>query len=376
MSSVKILHCADLHIGAAESSLGASAASRQAETLITFEKIINLARESQVDIILIAGDLFNSNNVDKAFIDRVFECFTLIPNIKIVYAAGNHDPLNAESPFKKRELPDNVFVLDTKDSFVEFSALNTRVYGKSFKEVYMQGVADFSLKPNDSFINLMCIHGELRSDLGSDYNSITNNFILNSGMDYIALGHVHKRTNVEKLGNTYISYCGCAEGQGFDELGEKGVYVGEISKQQCNLEFVPTAKRMHLTEMVDVTTLTSSGEIAEHIIKLISQKYPQNFADNLYKFVLTGSVQEGVVINIPEITSRLNDTLYFAKLRDKTEIALDFEAISKENTLKGIFVKNMLSRLQNATDDQKQLLTDALNIGVKAFNGEVNYDED
>ena len=95
MKSVKVLHCADLHIGAAESSLGAKAQSRRAETLITFEKIINTAKENAVDILLIAGDLFNSNNIEKSFIDRVFECFSEIPDVKIVFSAGNHDPLNA-----------------------------------------------------------------------------------------------------------------------------------------------------------------------------------------------------------------------------------------------------------------------------------------
>ncbi len=376
MSSVKILHCADLHIGAAESSLGTLAESRRAEALITFEKIINLARDNQVNIILIAGDLLNSNNIDKSFVDRIFECFALVPDIKIVYAAGNHDPLNAESPFKKYDLPKNLFVLDTKDCFVEFADLNARVYGKSFKEVYMQGTPRFSLKPDDNHINLMCIHGELRSDLGSDYNSITNDYILNSGMDYIALGHVHKRTDVTKLGNTYVSYCGCPEGQGFDELGEKGVYIGEISKQNCNLQFVPTAKRMHLTETVDVTGLSSSNEIAEHLIKAISQKHPETFADNLYKIIIVGKLDEDVTVSVPEITARLNNTLYFAKLRNKTEIKLDFNILSQENTLKGVFVKNMLKRLENADESEKELLTAALNIGLKAFSGEVNYDED
>ena len=83
MNSVKILHCADIHIGAAESSLGTLAESRRAETLITFEKIISLAKEQNVDILLIAGDLFNSNNIEKSFVDRVFECMASIPEIKI-----------------------------------------------------------------------------------------------------------------------------------------------------------------------------------------------------------------------------------------------------------------------------------------------------
>lgn len=376
MNSVKILHCADLHIGACESSLGTLSSSRQAETLITFEKIINSAHENAVDIILIAGDLFNSNNVDKMFCDRVFDCFAKIPNIHVVYAAGNHDPLNAESPFKKYELPKNVHVLDTKDCFVEFPALNTRVYGKSFKEVYLRGVSEFSIKPDNNFINIMCIHGELRSDLGSDYNSITNGFIQNSGMDYVALGHVHKRTAVEKIGNTHLAYCGCPEGQGFDELGEKGVYIGTVSKSNAELKFVPMAKRMHLAENIDITGLSLSSEIADHVINTIKQKYPNNFADNLYKIILTGQLDDGTVISIPEITTRLNDVFYFAKVRDKSEFKLDFCALSQENTLKGVFVKNMLTKIESADETEKEMLKYALTIGIKAFSGEVTYNED
>lgn len=376
MDSVKILHCADVHIGAAESSLGTLSDSRRAETLITFEKIINLAHEQNVDVLLIAGDLFNANNIEKSFTDRVFECFASVPDVKIVYAAGNHDPLNADSPFSKYTLPQNLFVLDTKDSFVEFSDLNTRVYGKSFKEVYMQGAESFSLKPDDNFINLMCIHGELRSDLGSDYNSITSDFVKTSGMDYIALGHVHKRTDVGKIGDSFVAYCGCPEGQGFDELGEKGVYIGEVSKGNCNLQFVPTNKRMHLAESIDIGGLSSSTEVADKILASLKEKYAESFADNLYKIILTGELDEQVNLSLPEISARLNNNLYFAKLRNKTEIKIDFETLSQENTLKGIFVKDMLARIKSAEQaEEKEQLKYALNIGIKAFGGEVNYDE-
>lgn len=376
MSSVKILHCADIHIGAAESFLGAYSESRQAETLITFEKIINIAKENNVDILLIAGDLFNSNTISKAFTDRVFECFEQIPEIKIVFAAGNHDPLNFDSPFKKYNLPKNLYVLDTKDCFVEFSDLNTRVYGKSFKEVYMKGSPRFSLKPDNNFINLMCIHGELKSDLNSDYNSITSDFIENSGMDYIALGHIHKRTDISKIGGSYCAYCGCPEGQGFDELQEKGVYLGEVSKGNCNLQFVPTAKRMHLCEFIDISGASNSSEIAEIAVNYLKQKYSESYSENLYKIVLTGSIDEEAVISIPEITSRLNEVVYFAKVKNKTEIKVDFLALATEQTLKGIFVKNMLAKIETAEDFEKEKLKAALNIGLKAFLGEVSYDED
>lgn len=378
MNSVKILHCADLHIGAAESFLGARAESRRAETLITFEKIIATARDNAVSIILIAGDLFNSNNIEKSYVDRVFECFATIPNIKIVYAAGNHDPLNADSPFKKyaANLPQNLYVLDTKDDCIKFEDLNTCVYGKSFKEIYMKGEPRFSLITDPNCINLMCIHGDLRSDLGSDYNSITTEFIENSGIDYIALGHVHKRSDVVKTGNTYISYCGCPEGQGFDELGEKGIYLGEITKDDCLLQFIPTAKRMHITENIDISGLLASNEIANQIIETIKQKYGNSYAENLYKIILNGYVDESAVISVPEITSRLNGAVYFAKVKNKTEFKIDFEQLAQEQSLKGVFVKNMLAKIEAAQENEKALLKSALNLGIKAFAGEVSYDED
>ena len=101
METVKILHCADVHIGAAESFLGPLSKSRRAETLITFEKIISLARDKGVQIMLIAGDLFDSNNIEEGVILRVIDCFKSIPHIHIVYCAGNHDPMNLNSPFAR-----------------------------------------------------------------------------------------------------------------------------------------------------------------------------------------------------------------------------------------------------------------------------------
>lgn len=376
MSSVKILHCADLHIGATAAFLGARAESRRFETLITFERIINAAKENCVDILLICGDLFNSNNVDKVFFERVFECFSTIPEIKIVFAAGNHDPLNADSPFKKYTLPENLYVLDTCDDCIEFSELGVRVYGKSFKEVYMQGCERFGIKPDEEFINIMCIHGELKSDLNSNYNAITPDFIKNSGMDYIALGHVHKKTDIAKIDNTYFAYCGCGEGQGFDELLEKGIYMGTVSKNGCAMQFLPCARRMHLLENIDISGVESSAKCAEKLLTYIKEKHPDSYADNLYKIVLCGELDEGVTISLGEITSRLNEQLYFAKLRDNTTLAVDLEALSKENSLKGIFVSKMLSLIDSAADDEKVAVTNALNIGLKAFLGEVSFDED
>lgn len=377
MSDIKIIHTADLHIGATESFLGQRSAARRAETLLSFEKIIDTAKENGVKLVLIAGDLLNSNKIEHSFIESITDKIRESKDVQVVFAAGNHDPLNAESPFLKFKRPDNFHILKTHDDCVEFKDLSVRVYGRSFAETYEKGEETFSLTPpDDDFINLMCIHGDLSSNLSSDYNAITESFIKNSGMDYIALGHIHKRTDIGRLGNTYFSYCGCPEGQGFDESGEKGVYMGAISKEGVNLQFIPLCKRMHIVENVDVSSASTGAEIAEKILCDIYRKYGEKAADNLYKINLSGAVAEDCEINIPEISSRIAEKVYFAKIKDKTSPTLNLELIKSENSLRGIFVKNMLSRIDAATEEEKETLNAALSLGLKAFKTEVNYYED
>lgn len=370
MKSVKILHCADIHIGAADSFLGANADNRRFETLITFENIMDLAVSENVQLVAIAGDLFDSENIDLAFSKPVINKIRAIAPIKVVYCAGNHDPLNSNSPFMADNLPENLYVLPVNDTKITFDDINTRVYGRSFENTHLQGEEEFSITDiSQDYINIMVQHGELKSDLNSDYNAITPRFIKHSGMDYIALGHVHKCTPIGKIENTSFAYCGCPEGQGFDELDQKGVYLGEISKGKADLKFTPISKRQHIHEKIDITDIDN---ISDYILKLLGEKH-QNFADNLYKIELIGSIPENADLNLAELTARLSNKLYFVKLKDSTEYKIDYELLSKEATLKGVFVKNMLNKIKENPDNED--FKTALKLGIKAFGGEVKYNE-
>lgn len=377
MNTVKILHCADIHIGAMESFLGISADSRRFETLVTFEKIVEICQENEVKILAIAGDLFDSNDIESRFIDAVFAKIAEVPEVKVVFAAGNHDPLNSNSPFLTRDLPENLFVLGTKDECITFEDLKTRIYGRSFENNFLKGEEKFSLKvPEDDYINIMVQHGELKSDLNSEYNAITPAFVLNSGMDYIALGHVHKRSEIGKLGNVRFAYSGCPEGQGFDELDEKGVYIGEIGKGICEMEFLPVSLRRHIHIKTDISSLADSVEISNKILEILRNEYGEDFGKNLYKIELIGSISADTEISVPEIESRIKDKVYFVKLKDSTDYLLDLETLANEASLKGIFVKKMLTKINSAEESEKPLLQKALNLGLKAFSSEVKYSED
>lgn len=376
MKNIKLLHTADIHIGAAESFLGASADERRFETLITFEKIIDLAITNSVDLIAIAGDLFDSNTIEERFISAVLEKIGSAAPIKVIFAAGNHDPLDADSPFLTHSLPDNLYVLGASDECLTFEDIKTKVYGRSFERNSLSGEETFSLKTDPEYINILVQHGELKSDLNSEYNAITPKFVKNSGMDYIALGHVHKRTDIGVIDSTRFAYCGCPEGQGFDELDQKGIYIGEIGRNFCELLFTPVSKRLHIEEKIDISGLNSTAEICDAVINQLKTNYGDNFGDNLYKIELVGEIDEETEIITAEISTRLKPLLYFVKVKDCTEYSIDYQSLSAEPTLKGVFVKKMLEKQETATETEKALIHKALQIGIKAFKTEVKYDED
>lgn len=373
MHSVRILHTADWHLGKENSYLGNLSNSRKYEIPVTVKKILSVCEDENVDILLIAGDIFESNRVDSDIIDSVFDSLGQLTRAKVVIALGNHDPLTADSPFKNRTLAPNVFVLPENDSVIDFSELNCRVYGSSFGNVYKTGSERFFITPpDDEKINLMVLHGETKSDLSSQYCSVTKDFIKNSKMDYIALGHNHKRSEIMKLENTYFAYSGCPEGQGFDEDGLKGVYLGDISKSQANLNFVPTAKRTHYQIDVDLGKDIPYLEAVMNAIKEASS----NYANDLFRITLIGALNPDEIINTDDLIAQISPQVYFLRVKDRTQIKVDLQLLAKENSLKGHFVQQMLSMMEKCTDSERELYENALQIGLKSFERQVNYGED
>lgn len=373
--TVKIIHTADLHLGAEMSYLGSAADERRAELLLTFEKIIDLCNNKNADLLLIAGDLFENNSVGSKYISRVLQMIESLKNTTVVFAAGNHDPLTSDSPFLNSDLPDNLIVLDTHDQRVPIKNLPVTIYGKSFGSCYMESDDDFSINADTDNINIMVMHADISGTAGG-YNCISSDYIANSNMDYIALGHIHKYSKISVLGKTKFAYCGCPEPHGFDELGDKGVIYAEISKNNFNAQFINTCRRRHIECKVDISGIDTVGAISEKILSELKEKYGENFADNLYKIILCGEISDGVTVDIPEIKKRISDTVFYAKIKDKTRPFYDLTALSRENSLKGKFVKLMLEKAANADAEQKDIIQNALDLGLKAFETEVKYYED
>lgn len=372
---LRVLHTADLHLGVSISGLGTLSNTRRTELKMTTDNIFKICKANQIDLLLLAGDVFENNSVDESTIAAFFASCGHCPDTTIIFAAGNHDPLTADSPFLKYSIPSNLIVLGQRDECVTLEDKKARIYGKSFSDVYMEGSDRFSIIPEeDEYTNILVLHGDISSDKSSVYNPISIDFLENSKMDYVALGHVHDFSGIKKAGGTYYAYPGVPEPHGFDELGPKGVICGEIGKNYCNLTFVETAKRTYRYEEIDISTAKNNSEIADIILAELKTKFGEKYTENLYKISLIGKVSEDLKINCAEVTTRISDTLFFAKIKDMTELLLDLELLSREKTLRGKFVRIMLEKCISEPQKKEQIMR-SLYLGLKAFNTEVKFSE-
>ncbi len=365
--SVKIVHCADIHIGfsGGDRRYGSR---RRAEVIEAFLTAVDFAKKNQADLLLIAGDLFDSHKVSEDTANQVFSALSSFSG-RVFIATGNHDYYTENSLWNNENISENTYIFKG-DEAVTVEELGVRVYGNAFNTAYRNTPVLLNAASGSDYINIGVIHGDLAAD--SSYCPINESIIKNSNMDYIALGHIHKRSEIQKAGNTFYAYCGCIEGQGFDETGEKGIYFGTVDKGRAEMEFVPLCMRQFIEENIDISEVSGKAELPEFILHKISEKYGEQSSKWLYKIVLTG--ESGLTFSAAEIETALERELYFAKVKDKTKAPVgDLKLMAEENSVKGIFVRKFLERMKENPSEETET---ALRLGLRALYEEVALDED
>ena len=374
MNSIKILHCADFHIGASRTGLKGALSSGSTEIKNTFFKVLDICRKEAVDFLLIAGDLFDTPFPDAETAAEIIQAMSNIPDTTIAISPGNHDCACPGSFYLKNDFPDNVVVFTSFAEYFDFPEKKVRLFGAAFTDRFERiSLLSQKLEVHPEFINLCVLHGDIVSGLTeSVYNPISQNSIKESGLDYLALGHIHKRSEIKKAGDTAFSYCGCPDGKGFDEDGSRGVYIGTVKRGHCNLSYTELSSRQYIFAETDISNCDTSAAISSKIIVQLKSQFPETFDKNLYRISLVGEVDFSFSPNISQIETTLSEVLEYAKVKDCTEFQVkDIEKIASESTLRGIFVQKMLKLSENANPEDAVTYRSALKLGLKAFESEV-----
>jgi len=377
MDRVKILHGADFHFDTPFKELSASMGEKRNEDIKkSFESLINIVKEEDISILLLCGDIFDNKCIKKSTLEFLKDRLESINKTKVFIVAGNHDPLNDRSFYNLLTWPENVHIFSNDMEAVVLEDLKTVVYGKSFSSNYEKTslLKGFQVPVEyKEYINIMALHGEIaRGEQENEYNPLTLEEIRNSKLDYLALGHRHGFSNIKREGETFYAYSGCPEGRGFDELGEKGIIIGEVYKGYNNLKFRAISQRVYELKEVYLTGINSQEEILRLIINSVDEK---NKVKNFYKIILKGEVYSDLPINIKRLQYRLKEMFYYIKIIDETTVKLDYDMVKNENSLRGIFLRKVYKRLEEEPEN-KESLERALKLAFNALREEdINLDD-
>lgn len=345
---MKFIHIADVHLGARPDAGEACLESRPQELWDAFEHIIDICREEQTDLLLIAGDLFHRQPLLRD-LKEVNYLFSTLPRTKVVLIAGNHDYIRKDSYYRTFRWNENVHMLTGEElECVEFAGLQTAVYGLSYhsREI-REPLYDTALPRRRQKYEILLAHG------GDDRHiPISWDALERSGFCYIALGHIHKPRIVRE---NRIIYAGALEPSDRNDTGPHGYVSGEAGGGRMRVKWVPCALREYIHLEIPVDESDTSGSVRERIRDCIRERG----AENIYKIVLRGGRSGGMIFRTDIMKGEGN----IIEIVDETHPAYDFEKLKREN--EGNLIARYIERFAGCDRDSEEY--EALCEGVEAL---------
>lgn len=363
---MKILHTADLHLDSAFCGNGESYSHmRREHQREILKKIFDLAVSQRCDMILVAGDFFDTSYVTPETRELCLSLFESFAK-PIVVCAGNHDPL-VNGSFWRSNLPKNVYVFDSSSfSYFEFPQLGVAVGGYSFISSAL-GINPLETVPvrkkTWERLLLLCAHTDIDSPT-SRYAPIMSSDIRRIGFDYAALGHVH---NVPAVTDERIRYCGFAEGRSFDETGDGSVIIVETTDYGLTVTPHIVSEYKYLNEELDVSDMCTAEKIVQAVNNRLSE-IDRNGKTHL-RLELCGVITAESVPDLSEIERIKRDGICSLQLIDSTLCLPDKSFLEKDTSLKGEFYRSLRAELHSEDVSKRRIALRALRIGLAAIDG-------
>ena len=347
---LKILHSADWHLD----SPFAGFSDRQRRFLTEQqrkipEKIADLCLREDCDMMLLAGDLFDGEP-SRETIDLVKKALAR-SGVPVLIAPGNHDFCGTGNLWQEESWPENVFIFTGDLESVTIQGLNCRIYGAAFRSMDCPPLLeDFQAQGEETY-KVAVLHGD-PLQRNSPYNAITNAQVRGSGLNYLALGHIHK-AGAFRSGKTMCAWPGCPMGRGWDEVGDKGVCIVQVEE-----ETTVRAVSLQTVRFYDLTVDVENG--AETAVEGVLPAVPGN---DFYRITLTGSGE----VNLQQLQKKF-EGFPNLELRDRTEPPVEVWADTDKDTLEGIYF-GLLRKLLTDNPDHAEEIQLAAEISRKLLSG-------
>lgn len=337
-----------MHLGAKPDAGKAYSENRINEIWDSFTRIVDRCETEQVDLLLIAGDLFHRQPLLRELKEVNF-LFSKLTKTKVILIAGNHDYVKPDSYYLTYTWNENVYpLLSDEMEWVEFPELDTCVYGFSYhsREITTGGYEEAYAKRRQRYEILLAHGGDER------HIPIRRQQLRALGYDYIALGHIHKP---QELDGPAIRYAGALEPLDKNDIGSHGYVIGEITKDGVQSKFIPAASREYIHLAVDVEDTMTGYALRQKISQAIETAGTQN----IYKVTLGGFRDPEILFDLDSMDSFGN----ILEISDETRPAYDFAKLERQNA------DNLLGKFINSLQDSDagSVEAQALYEGVQAI---------
>ena len=385
---LRLLHTADIHLGARHTDLGDAAAAQRERQFAAFRATIDLAIAEKVDLFLIAGDLFDSNVQPRRSVERVAAELARLTKARIrsVLVPGTHDVYDRASVYRAYDVPamaggastDLITLLTPEHPWVHLPALDTVVHGPVFptKRAPYSPLRDLAaVETPDATWRIGLLHASIaipgRTD--GDEVVITTDEIGASGLDYLALGHWHSAQQATTKGVTY-AYSGAPEPVAVDQDRAGKVLLVTLDVQngahQVKVEERVVGRTMFQRLELDTATIESQPAL---ITRLEQAANP----DLVLDVRLIGVRPDDLDLSIDEVEAAVQGSFLRVRVRDVSHPALTEGALPPPETIAGAFIRDVEGRVADleATGEadaaqEAEELRDALRLGRLLLAGE------
>ena len=379
---LRLLHLADLHLGAEPNYLGDVARQRSNDFSNAFERAVDfaLAPENDIHLVLVAGDFFDRHNPPQETLRLATRQLTRLcqAGVPVVLAPGNHDSIShPDSVYlgAPTEIQNLVHLIDSPN--VERAA----ILNANGETVHIYGMAWYvnrSTPPFDKFqalqeegFHIAVIHGTLDCARYIEAHKrnvpLTLANLANSGMDYIALGHIHS-LQIHMNDSVPVVYPGTLEGKRFvpGEEGQRNLVVVELEKgRQVKIEQIPWNQRVLQKGRLDLDNevIETEDELVEHI----RAKYSD--PNKMLRLEIKGTAS--FVLDVENLKNRLSGDFFWCEFRDQTNIfnSVLVDEWASEKTIRGLLVRKLRSKVDETEDpEEQQKISLALRTAIQVLN--------
>jgi len=386
---LRLLHTADVHLGARHADLGDVAAAQRERQFAAFSAGVDLALAEKVDLFLIAGDLFDSNTQPRRSVERVAAELGRLAKgrVRTVIIPGTHDVYDRSSVYRAydmaalagtRPADELVTVLTPERPWIHLAAIDAVVHGPVFATKRaphspLRDIAAVETPPATWKIGLL--HAALAIPGRTDHDEvvITTDEIAASGLDYLALGHWHS-AQTAKAGRVTYAYAGAPEPVAVDQDRAGKVLLvtldGRDSRRSVTVEERTVGKTVFERLELDAAKIESQPAL---VARLMAMANP----DMVLDVRLIGVRRDDLDVDPAEVEASLRGAFLRVRVRDLGRPALSEGLLPPAETISGAFIRNVEGRiadLEASGDDtsvgEAEELRDVLRLGRLLLAGQ------